>query len=199
MRAQPKLKLGPQLRGWVLGALSFVTLIFGYLTWRLPGAAQPPSERTLVLQAGTAPPSVGKPLPDLVLVDQDGRALTFGALRGRPTWLVFFRGAYCAYCREQLRGLVAQAAEVAQAGVQLLAVAPDPPAILARLRNELALPFPLLSDQGEQAVTALCGGVAHCQLLIDPAGIVRWAAQSESWSQAPAPEAVLAAARQLGR
>jgi peroxiredoxin len=192
----------------VLGALSFGTLVFGYLSWRLPGAErpehprseqaqQPLSQLTLGLEAATASASVGKPLPDLVLVDQEGRALTFGALRGRPAWLVFFRGAYCAYCREQLRGLGAQAAAVAQAGVQLLAVAPDPPALLARLRSELALPFPLLSDQGEQAVTALCGGVAHCQLLVDPAGIVRWAAQSESWSQAPAPQALLEAARQL--
>jgi peroxiredoxin len=143
--------------------------------------------------------AVGQALPELVLHDHEGRALTFDALRGQPVWLAFFRGADCEYCREQLKQLAARAVEVAQAGVQLLAVSPDPPATSARLRRELGLPFPLLSDQGEQAVSQLCGGLAHCQLLVDARGVVRWAGLSESWSDVPAPEALLEVARHLSR
>jgi peroxiredoxin len=179
----------------VLGALSFFTLFFAYLTWRLPG--RPPEPAPLPATAGQ--PSVGKPLPDLVLIDHEGRALTFGALRGRPVWLAFFRGVACDGCREQLQELGARAAEVAQAGVQLLAVMPDSPEMLARLRRELALSFPFLSDRDEQATTALCGGVTRCQLLVDPQGIVRWAGTNEGATESPAPQALLEAARRLGQ
>ena len=195
VRAPRKLTVGPQLRGWVLGALSFFTLLFAYLTWRLPGRAPEPKE----LPATVGQPSVGKPLPDLVLIDHEGRALTFGALRGRPVWLAVFRSAACDGCREQLRELGARAAEVARAGVQLLAVLPDPPEMLARLRQELALPFPFLSDRDEQATTALCGGVTRCQLLVDAEGIVRWAGANEGATENPAPQALLEAARRLGQ
>jgi peroxiredoxin len=179
----------------VLGALSFFTLLFAYVTWRLPGGAPEPAG----LPAAVGQPSVGKPLPDLVLIDHEGRALTFGALRGRPVWLAFFRGAACDGCREQLLELGARAAEVAQAGVQLLAVMPDSPEMLARLRRELALSFPFLSDRDEQATTALCGGVTRCQLLVDPEGIVRWAGANEGAQRHPTPQALLDAARRLGR
>ena len=198
VRAPRKLKVGAGLRGWVLGALSFFTLLFAYLTWRLPVRAPEPGTPA-GLPAALAQPSVGKPLPDLVLIDHEGRALTFGALRGRPVWLAVFRGATCAGCREQLLELGARAAEVAQAGVQLLAVMPDPPEMLARLRRELALPFPFLSDRDQQATTALCGAVTRCQLLVDPEGIVRWAGASEGARENPAPQAMLEAARRLGQ
>jgi peroxiredoxin len=182
----------------VLGALSFFTLLFAYLTWRLPGRAPEPGAAA-GLPAAEGQPSVGKPLPDLVLMDHEGRALTFGALRGRPVWLAVFRSVGCDGCRQQLLELGARAAEVAQAGVQLLAVMPDSPEMLGRLRRELALPFPFLSDRDEQATTALCGGVTRCQLLVDPDGIVRWAGASEGDQQNPAPQALLEAARRLGQ
>ena len=198
VRAPRKLTVSPHLRGWVLGALSFFTLLFAYLTWRLPGRPPEPGDPTgLPVAAGQR--SVGKPLPDLVLIDHEGRALTFGALRGRPVWLAVFRGAACNGCREQLLALGARAAEVAQAGVQLLAVMPDSPEILASLRRELALSFPFLSDRDEQATTALCGGMTRCQLLVDPEGIVRWAGANEGGKESPAPQALLEAARRLGQ
>lgn len=182
----------------MLGALSFFTLLFAYLTWRLPGRGPEHSEPA-GLPAPVGQPSVGKPLPDLVLLDQEGRALTFGALRGRPVWLAVFRGAACDGCREQLRALGARAGEVAQAGVQLLAVLPDPPEKLARLRGELELSFPFLSDRDQQATSALCGGVTRCQLLVDAQGIVRWAGANESANEDPEPQALLEAARRLGQ
>ena len=198
VRAPRRLRVSPRLRGWVLGALSFFTLLFAYLTWRLPGRA-PEQREPAGLPAAVGQPSVGKPLPDLVLIDQEGRALTFGALRGRPVWLAVFRGASCEGCREQLLELGARAAELAQSGVQLLAVMPDPPEMLARLRGELALPFPFLSDRDQQATAALCGGVTRCQLLVDSQGIVRWAGANEGADENPAPQALLEAARRLGQ
>jgi peroxiredoxin Q/BCP len=140
---------------------------------------------------------VDRPLPALVLQDEAGAQVALDGLRGKPAWLLFFRGVYCPSCRAQLTALAERANAIESAGVQLVAISPDPPAALARLREQLGLRFRLLSDENETAVTALCGGLAHCQLLVDPAGVVRWAAYSESWSQASAPEAVLQAAIDL--
>ena len=86
---------------------------------------------------------------------------------------------------------------IESSGVELIAISPDQPEALARLRAELGLSFRLLSDSNETAVTALCAGLAHCQLLADGKGIVRWGAFSESWSAATAPEAILQAATSL--
>lgn len=79
----------------------------------------------------------------------------------------------------------------------LVAVSPDGPAALARLRQELGLRFALASDESGTGVATLCGGVEHCEVLLDPDGVVRWGGWTESWSEAPAHEALLRAARRL--
>jgi peroxiredoxin Q/BCP len=123
--------------------------------------------------------------------------VSLASLRGKPAWLLFFRGVYCPSCRAQLQALAERRAAIESAGIQLVAVSPDPPEALARLRDELGLRFALLSDESELAVTSLCGGLSHCQLLVDPAGTIRWAALSESWSSTAPPEAILQAAMLL--
>jgi peroxiredoxin len=136
---------------------------------------------------------VGSPLPPLALADDAGQPVALSSLRGAPTMLLFFRASTCPICRTQLQALAAVATRFSAAGIQVVASSPDGPAVLADLRLQLGLPIQLLSDADEQAVNALCGGVAHCQILADADGIVRWGAFSESWSHAPPPEALLAA------
>lgn len=160
---------------------------------RPPASAVPP----LALPAAAAGLPIERPLPSLTLRDDTGASVAFDTLRGKPTWLLFFRGVYCPSCRAQLQALKSHAGEIESSGVQLIAISPDQPEALARLRAELGLKFRLLSDANETAVTALCAGLAHCQLLVDSAGVVRWGAFSESWSAATAPEAILQAATSL--
>jgi peroxiredoxin len=139
---------------------------------------------------------VGMRLPSLVLADDRGERVALGSLRGAPTVLLFFRATSCPLCRTQLAAFSKLAARFHAAGVQVVAASPDMPAALAKLRRELELPIRLLSDGDEQAVNALCGGLAHCELIVDEKGVVRWGAFSESWSHPPEPEALLQAARQ---
>jgi peroxiredoxin len=153
--------------------------------------------RTPALPPASPGLAVERPLPVLALRDDTGARFDLDALRGRPAWVLFFRGVYCPSCRAQLAALAERAGEIEASGVQLVAVSPDPPEALARLRAELGLRFRLLSDETESAVAALCGGLAHCQLLVDPGGTVRWAAFSESWSTTPPPGAILQAALTL--
>ena len=79
----------------------------------------------------------------------------------------------------------------------MVGISPDTPPVLARLRRSLAIQSALVSDPHERVVTALCGGLSHCQVLIDPDGIVRWGVGTESWRAAPPPEALVEAARAL--
>jgi peroxiredoxin len=158
---------------------------------------RPSANAALALPAAAAGLPIERPLPALVLRDDTGAAVALDGLRGKPSWLLFFRGSYCPSCRAQLRALAERQPAIESSGIELVAVSPDQPEALARLRGELGLSFRLLSDANETAVTALCAGLAHCQLLADKSGIVRWGAFSESWSAATAPEAILQAASAL--
>ena len=111
--------------------------------------------------------------------------------------LVFFRASNCPYCRSQLSQIAGAAPRYLEAGVEVMALSPDSSASLGRLKAELRLPYTLLSDESERAVALLCGGKAHCQIVADADGVIRWAAISESWSEVPAPATVLQAAYRL--
>jgi peroxiredoxin len=147
-------------------------------------AALPPSPREI---------PVGARLPALTLLDDGGEPVALSSVRGKPTVLLFFRATSCPICRSQLTAFAQTAARFEAAGIQVVATSPDSPAALAEMRRELGLRMRLLSDTGEQAVSALCGGLAHCQILADAAGVIRWGAFSESWCHPPPPEALLAA------
>jgi len=150
-----------------------------------------PSSAASALPASPSAIPVGTRLPPLVLTDDRGEPVALGSLVGAPTVLLFFRATSCPLCRGQLAAFAKVAARFRAAGVQVVAASPDMPAALAKLRRELDLPMRLLSDGGEQAVNTLCGGLAHCELLLDARGVVRWGAFSESWSHPPEPDALL--------
>jgi peroxiredoxin len=133
-----------------------------------------------------------------VLLDATGHALAIEDLRGRPTVLLFYLGAWCPACRAQLTGFADVAEPYLAAGVRVLAISPDPPSDLAAFQRRLNVPFPLLSDEKEHWASELCGARGHCQLLIDAAGVVRWGAFGENWRVLEPPERVLQAAYRLG-
>jgi peroxiredoxin len=93
--------------------------------------------------------------------------------------------------------LATQGVKFRAAGVRLVGISPDTAEELAQLRREADPGFPLISDGGEELVTALCGGLEHCQILLDARGAIRWGEGTESWRAAPPPEDLLAAARRL--
>lgn len=68
------------------------------------------------------------------------------ALRRGPVLLLFFRGHWCPYCRDQLQQLHKGQAALARRGVQVLAISADPIEEAQGLARRLALGFPVLSD-----------------------------------------------------
>lgn len=81
--------------------------------------------------------------------------------------------------------------------MQVIAIGPDPQEATAPLRERIGCPFPILSDEDRKASEALCGDAAHCELLLDGEGVVRWAAYTDSWREVPSPRAVLQAGYRL--
>lgn len=142
-----------------------------------------------VLPPSSPSAGVGTSLPEVALADDAGNVVALSKLRGRPTLLVWFRGAWCPYCRRQLTDLAPIAREYADR-VQVVGVTSDSPELLRRLRQELGIPFPILSDP-EGLLMRRCE-LSHCVAITDPDGIVRWGVLSGNWDKL-APLALLQA------
>ncbi len=82
-------------------------------------------------------------------------------------------------------------------GVRILGVSADPPPVSAKWKNTLGLPFSLVSDPHQELVESLCNARAHCLLLIDPQGRIRWGVLNDYWRGAQPAEAILLAAYRL--
>lgn len=124
------------------------------------------------------------PAPALSLPDRDGRTVSLESLRGRPVVLVFYLGAGCPHCIEQLRSFAPLKDEYEQAGVTIVAVSTDSVTGLKETFEvtgaESAIPFRLVSDE---ALTAFRDFGAydvrdqkplHGTFLISPEGQIVW-------------------------
>lgn len=139
----------------------------------------------------------GRALPRATLEDEQGHPVDLASLTGRPMLLVFYRGGWCPSCRAQLTALLPEVQRFLNAGVAVVGISPDPPEISARWSHELALPFPLLSDESQRLAPDLCGGSAHCQLVVDSTGTIRWGSLTDNWRLNLPPSVVLQAAYRL--
>ncbi|HEY6909170.1 MAG TPA: peroxiredoxin family protein [Myxococcales bacterium] len=135
--------------------------------------------------------AVGSKLPPIVLRDEHGQNVDLRSLRGKPAVILLYRGAWCPSCRRQLSALAKEADRFLAAGVSVVGVSPDAPEMSAKWAANLAVPFPLLSDEDSKLANQLCGGDSHCQLLVDPAGTIRWASLNDNWRELAPPNAVL--------
>ncbi len=141
------------------------------------------------LPPASATTELGAPLPDIALHDDSGAAVRLRALTGRPTLLIWFRGSWCPYCRKQLAELAAELTHYSPADLQIVAVAADPPEPLRLLKQQLALPFTLLSDPERQLVNRC--ELGHCAAILDSTGIIRWAVVSGNWDKSLPAQALL--------
>lgn len=134
--------------------------------------------------SGINPVSTSFPSPALSLPDRHGAMISLESLRGRPVVLVFYLGAGCPHCIEQLRSFAPLKQDYEQAGVTIVAVSTDSVAGLKETFEvtgaESAIPFQLVSDE---ALTAFRDFGAydvrdqkplHGTFLISPEGQVVW-------------------------
>ncbi|MCG7571765.1 AhpC/TSA family protein [Pseudoalteromonas sp. CNC9-20] len=100
----------------------------------------------------------GLSVPDVTLKDTQGQPVALKQLlANKPTVLVVYRGGWCPYCSKQLKNIQNIEQQIAEMGLQIIAVSPDSPAKLAQ--STISSPtYQLLSD--DQLALAQAMGLA---------------------------------------
>lgn len=96
----------------------------------------------------------GELAPEFTLPDADGTPISLSAYRGRRVIVYFYPAASTPGCTTQACDFTAASAELQGGGVAVIGISPDPPAKLARFRDEENLTITLLSDADRAVMTA---------------------------------------------
>ncbi|OGG99935.1 MAG: hypothetical protein A2600_05865 [Candidatus Lambdaproteobacteria bacterium RIFOXYD1_FULL_56_27] len=92
---------------------------------------------------------LGDQAPDFSLPNVHGSPVSLAQLLVKgPLVLSFYRGAWCPYCNLEIRALNAFKGRFKTFGAQLVAISPQLPERSAKLAEEAALDFEVLSDVG---------------------------------------------------
>lgn len=152
----------------------------------------------------------GRAAPDFTLNDGSGREHRLSQLLERgPVALVFVRSAdWCGFCRQQLQALERGRPQFDAAGLQIVAVSYDAPAVNAAAVTKLGLSYPLLADVGSEVIDRYgvrnyeakgrAAGIPHPTIfLIDRAGEIRAQLSREKYQERPEQAEILEAARRF--
>ena len=90
--------------------------------------------------------SPGDPAPDFTLPDADGNQVALSAYRGRRVIVYCYPAALTPGCTTQAVDFTAAAGDLAQAGLDIIGISPDPPEQLLKFREKESLGIRLLSD-----------------------------------------------------
>lgn len=122
------------------------------------------------------------PAPTFQLTRPDGTVFNLSDYKGRPVVVIFYLGASCLHCAEQLQAFAPQKKKFADAGIELFAISTDDQ---AKLNVSLAdygdkMPIPLMSNdkldvfKKFRAFDDFEKQPLHGTFLIDEEGFVRW-------------------------
>ena len=104
---------------------------------------------------GVERPDVGGVAPDFALPDPvSGATVSLATYRGNDVLLVFFRGTWCPFCREQLRILTENDARLKAAGIAVIGVVCQSASSVRRYLESAPISFPLLVDEKRDVAKA---------------------------------------------
>jgi peroxiredoxin Q/BCP len=130
----------------------------------------------------------GDPAPEFTLPDADGNPVSLASYRGRRVIVYCYPAALTPGCTTQAVDFTAAAGDLAEAGLDIIGISPDPPEKLLRFREQESLRITLLSDPEKQVLAAygaygtkkLYGkevvGVIRSTFVVDAAGRIEKAA-----------------------
>lgn len=104
----------------------------------------------------------GDPFPRLTISATDGQALAIpDAFAGDFAVVLFYRGAWCPYCRAQLRAFERAGQALADAGIRVAALSVDDKETTEALVAEHELTFPVGYGADAPAIAALTGAFVN--------------------------------------
>lgn len=141
--------------------------------------------------------------PNWSLADTEGNMRSLSDYRGRPVVVIFYLGAGCLHCAEQLQKFAPKAEEFKQAGFDIVAISTDKQKVLHMAYQDLdeKFAFPLVSDAGLETFKAWrCYDdfedlTLHGTFVVDGNGRIRW--QDISYEPFMDPDFVLKEAQRL--
>lgn len=96
--------------------------------------------------------TVGEPAPDFELPNQDGQTVRLGDFRGKKVILFAYPRAFTGGCTEQACGFRDEMPRFGEVNAVILGISDDPQAKLKAWKEELKLPYDLLSDVDHQVL-----------------------------------------------
>lgn len=124
------------------------------------------------------------PAPDWLLRDSEGDKIALKDFRGKPVVVIFYLGAGCVHCIEQLNLFAPVASEYKEAGISIVAVSTESvdglKKTLEKSKTDDGFPFPLVSNENLDVFKAYRAYddfekmPLHGTFLIDGNGLVRW-------------------------
>ncbi|MBB3047389.1 peroxiredoxin [Litorivivens lipolytica] len=182
----------PMIYAWVVGLGGVLAYVFWYSRLGRSDNA--------LLKAGQA-------LPDFELEDADGNAIPSRKLLGRKLILLFYRGNWCPLCVAQVRELAERYRELAERGVDVALVSPQPHKQTRELAAKFDVPLQFFVDRDGRAARKLNilheGGIAAgisgygvdtvlpTVLMVDEQGTLLYADLTDNYRVRPEPEAFL--------
>lgn len=156
----------------------------------------------------------GQPLPDFAAVDEQGNAVRSTQLLGSPAIILFVRGNWCPFCTRQVEKLAGHYKDIVDLGAKLIFVTPKPLETTHRVAKFFGVEFDFwLDDQlnaakqlGLVKLAGVPGGhrkeygtdtVWPTALVVDAAGIIRFAKLSRFIMDRPDPQVLLNELRKL--
>lgn len=136
----------------VLGFAGFLVYDYWYSTFR--------KRHSELLEAG-------QPLPDFEVVDIQGNTISASQLTDKPAIWIFYRGNWCPLCMAQIREIADDYRQLAELGVRVALISPQPHGYTKKLAKKFDVPFDFLTDEDNRAAKRL--GITHRNGL--PAGM----------------------------
>ena len=145
------------------------------------------------------------PAPPWVLSDSEDEKVALKDFRGKPVVVIFYLGAGCVHCIEQLNLFAPIASEYKEAGISIVAISTESieglKKTLEKSKDEDGFPFPLVSNENLDIFKAYRAYddfekmPLHGTFLIDGNGLVRW--QDISFEPFTATQFLLGEAKRL--
>lgn len=160
-------------------------------------------------RAGSSALNMGHRLPTVTFRNLEGAEVSSTDLIGQTTVFLFYRGNWCPLCMAQIKEIAAQYRQLADLGVRVALVSPQPATHSVALARQHAVPFEFLSDPGCQAAKALGimdeGGlpagmqmfgydsdtVLPTMLVTNRAGELVWKDETDNYRVRPEPQTLM--------